>query len=180
MCALVRISIAVRRHHDYSNCYKWKHLTGAASRGLIHCHHGGKHDGMKGGMCWRVAVSLTSQSAGSSQRVWAMWVWLELLKPQIPLPWIISFNKSTPTSTRSQALILSNKTTPNEPMGVIFIQPTTPWHQPIASVTSTTICSRPYQSGTYILKVTVTQFDWGPNPYKGIHEWHSMCLRRPE
>ena len=39
--------IAVNRHHD---SYKRKYLIGAGSqfRGLVHYHHGGKHDGMQG------------------------------------------------------------------------------------------------------------------------------------
>lgn len=39
---LVRDSTAVKRHRDYSNSYKGKHLFGAVLqfRGLIHYYHG--------------------------------------------------------------------------------------------------------------------------------------------
>lgn len=42
---LVRVSMAVKRHHDHSNSYRGKHLigTGLKFRGLAHCHQGGKH-----------------------------------------------------------------------------------------------------------------------------------------
>ena len=42
---LVRIFIAVKRHHDQGNSYKEKHLTGAGLlfRDFILCHYGGKH-----------------------------------------------------------------------------------------------------------------------------------------
>jgi hypothetical protein len=40
--------IAVKRHHDHSNSYKGKYFIEAALqfRGLVHCHHGGKHGSM--------------------------------------------------------------------------------------------------------------------------------------
>jgi hypothetical protein len=42
---LVRISVAVKRHRDHSNSYRENDLMTAALqfRGLVHCHHGGKH-----------------------------------------------------------------------------------------------------------------------------------------
>ena len=42
---LVRVSIAVNRHHDQGNSYKEQHLIGAAYtfRGSVHYHHGRKH-----------------------------------------------------------------------------------------------------------------------------------------
>lgn len=45
---LVRISVAVEKHHD-NNSYKGEHLIGDALqfRTLIHCHHGGKHSSLK-------------------------------------------------------------------------------------------------------------------------------------
>ena len=41
-CILVRVSIAVKRHHDHGNSYKRKHLIGAGLqfRGLVHYHRG--------------------------------------------------------------------------------------------------------------------------------------------
>jgi hypothetical protein len=49
---MVRVSIAVTRHHDPGNSYKRKHLIGAGLpfRGLVHFHLGMKHDGMQEGM----------------------------------------------------------------------------------------------------------------------------------
>ena len=46
---LVRVSIAVKRHHDHSNSYKGKHLTGAGLqfRDLVNYHHGRKHSGVQ-------------------------------------------------------------------------------------------------------------------------------------
>jgi hypothetical protein len=44
---LVKVSIAVKKHHDHSNFYKRKHLTGLQFRGLVHCHHGGQHGGSR-------------------------------------------------------------------------------------------------------------------------------------
>jgi hypothetical protein len=43
LAVLVRVSIAVKRHHDHSNSYKGRHLIGSEFRGLVHCHHGRKH-----------------------------------------------------------------------------------------------------------------------------------------
>ena len=39
---LVRVSIAVKRHHDHGNSYKEKHLivAGLQFRDLVPCHHG--------------------------------------------------------------------------------------------------------------------------------------------
>ena len=51
---LVRVSVAVKRHHghDDSKSYKRKHLirAGLQFRGLVHHHHGGKHDSMQADM----------------------------------------------------------------------------------------------------------------------------------
>ena len=46
---LVRVSTAVKRHHDHGNSYKGKHFIGAGLqfRGLVHYHHGRKHGGMQ-------------------------------------------------------------------------------------------------------------------------------------
>ena len=42
---LVRVSIAVKRHHDQGNSHKGKHCIGAAYKvsGSAHYHHGRKH-----------------------------------------------------------------------------------------------------------------------------------------
>jgi hypothetical protein len=49
---LVRVSIAVKRHHDQSNSYRCKHFIGAALqfRGWVHYHHGGKYGSMQADM----------------------------------------------------------------------------------------------------------------------------------
>jgi len=45
--ALVRFSVAMKRHHNHSNSYKGKHLIGAGLqfRGLVCYCHGRKHVG---------------------------------------------------------------------------------------------------------------------------------------
>ena len=44
--------IAMKRYHDHSNSDKGKNLVGAGLqfRGLVHCHHGGKHGHMEPNM----------------------------------------------------------------------------------------------------------------------------------
>lgn len=53
---LVRVSIAVRKHHDLNNSYKGQHLTGVAYsfRGLVYYRPSGKHCSMKADMELRV------------------------------------------------------------------------------------------------------------------------------
>jgi hypothetical protein len=43
----LRVSIALKRHHDHSNSYRGKHLIGAGLqfRDVVHYHHGQKHGG---------------------------------------------------------------------------------------------------------------------------------------
>jgi hypothetical protein len=66
---LVRVSIALKRHHDHGNSYKGKHLIGAGLRfrGLVHYHHGEKlacrHGAGEGGK------NFTSGSVGFRKRV---------------------------------------------------------------------------------------------------------------
>ena len=44
----LRVSIAVKRHHDYSSCYKGKHLGLAHNfRGVVHYCHGRNHGSMQ-------------------------------------------------------------------------------------------------------------------------------------
>ena len=47
-----RVSIVVKRHNDYSNSYKGKHLiwTDLQFSALVCYHHSGKHDSMKADM----------------------------------------------------------------------------------------------------------------------------------
>jgi hypothetical protein len=47
VCVLVRVSIAVKRHHDHGNSYKETLGLAYSFRGSVHCHHGGKHGSMK-------------------------------------------------------------------------------------------------------------------------------------
>lgn len=48
LCVLVRVSIAMKRHHDRGNPYNETPFIGAALElgGLAH-YHGGKHSGMQ-------------------------------------------------------------------------------------------------------------------------------------
>lgn len=45
----VRVSVAVKRRDDHGKSYKGKYLVGLAysSRGLVHCHYGGKCGSVK-------------------------------------------------------------------------------------------------------------------------------------
>ena len=56
---LVRVSIAVKRHHHYGNSYKGTHLIGVGLqfRGLVCCSHGGNHGSMQADMVLRVLCS---------------------------------------------------------------------------------------------------------------------------
>ena len=49
MPVLVRVSVAVKRHHDHDNFYKGKHLIGAGFqfRDLVQYHHGEKSGGLQ-------------------------------------------------------------------------------------------------------------------------------------
>jgi hypothetical protein len=52
-CVLVKVSIAVKRHHDHSNSYKGEYLAVIGLlqfRGLVHCHLGGDHGDMHANM----------------------------------------------------------------------------------------------------------------------------------
>jgi len=66
---LVRVFIAVKRHHDHCNSYKGKHLivAGLQCRDLVHFCHGGKHGGMQADMVLRKELTvlyLDQQAAG--------------------------------------------------------------------------------------------------------------------
>ena len=67
---LVRLSFAVKRHHDHNNSYKGKHLIGVpyCFRGLAHYHHGRtwQHVGRQVG---EASVCSTSWSTGN--RKWS-------------------------------------------------------------------------------------------------------------
>ena len=64
---LIRVSIAVKRHHDHGNSYKGKHFIGAGLqfRGSVYYHHGRKLGGMQADSAREGAASSTSWSAGS-------------------------------------------------------------------------------------------------------------------
>jgi hypothetical protein len=77
-----RVSISVKKHYDHGNSYKGKHLieAGLQFRGIIHCHHGGKHGGLQ------VAESSISGSV-YSRRSGPLLAWLDHLRPQsLPPP----------------------------------------------------------------------------------------------
>jgi hypothetical protein len=46
---LIKVSIAMKRHHNHGNSDKRKHFTGTdlQFRGLVHCHHGRDHETMQ-------------------------------------------------------------------------------------------------------------------------------------
>ena len=52
VCVLVRISIAMKRHHDHCNSHKGKHLIGSALQfgGLVHYHYSRKQGGTQADM----------------------------------------------------------------------------------------------------------------------------------
>ena len=77
-CVLVRVSIAVKRHHDHGISYKGRHIIVVALlwfRDLVHYHHGGKQGSMQADRVLdkelRV-LHLDSQATGSGLRHWAV------------------------------------------------------------------------------------------------------------
>ena len=66
MHVFVRVSIAVKRHHDHDNSYKGKQLTdtGLQFRGLVHYRHSEKQAGLVLEKELRV-LHLDLQAAGS-------------------------------------------------------------------------------------------------------------------
>jgi hypothetical protein len=70
--------IAMKRHHDHGNSYKGKHLIGAGSefRGLVHCHHGGRHVGMQADLVLERSLRvfhLDPQAAGRERERESFW-----------------------------------------------------------------------------------------------------------
>ena len=103
----VRVSVAVKRHHDHDNCYKGKHSIGVAwlqFRGSAHHHHGGawQQSGRHG--AGEVAESPTScrQQSGLSHSTWLEHIWD--LKVHLPRDTLLP--TSTPTPTRPHLLIV--------------------------------------------------------------------------
>ena len=106
LVVLVRVSIAMKRHHDQGNSYKGQHLIGAGFQfqrfyTLLSWqkawHHLGRHDAGEG------AESSTSWSEGSRERVWLLCTGqsLSTRSPQSPpTQWHTSSNQATPTPTR--------------------------------------------------------------------------------
>ena len=80
---LSHCSIAVKRHHNQGNSYKWKHLTGSLLkrfRTLVQYHHGGEHANTHGA---EVVVRVTSWSArGCGDRGSGVWGGMGFLKLQ--------------------------------------------------------------------------------------------------
>ena len=75
----LRVSIALKRHHDHGNSYKGSHFIGAGLqfRGLVH-HHGRKHGDMQADMVLEKelrVLHLALQAAGRNGEI-------ELLRPQ--------------------------------------------------------------------------------------------------
>ena len=61
---LVKVSIAVKRHHDHRNSNKGKHLIVVVAysfRGSIHYHHGGENDSMQTDMMLENSTSCRQQ-----------------------------------------------------------------------------------------------------------------------
>ena len=78
MPVLVRVSIAVKRHHDRSNSYKGEHLIGAGLWGqspLLSWQEAWQHAGRHG--AGEVAESSMASSAGSRRKT-------ETLSPMRP------------------------------------------------------------------------------------------------
>lgn len=75
-------SVAVKRHHDHSNSYKGQQLIGVGLqfRGLVHCHHCGKHSSKQADMALeKKSLHLDLQTAGD----WVpYWVQLKHRRPQ--------------------------------------------------------------------------------------------------
>jgi hypothetical protein len=79
---LVRISIAMKRHHDHGNSYKGNHLIGAGLqfRASVHYHHVGKHGSTQAYMVLKRQLKvlyLDLQAAGRDREILA---WLEHLR----------------------------------------------------------------------------------------------------
>ena len=106
---LLRISMAVKRHHDHSNSYKGNIWGGSLQlRGLVHLHHHGtKHGSIQTDMVLGMELRvqhLDPQAAegecytGPSISIWDLKAW-----PQ----WHTSSNKATLTFTRQYLLIVT-------------------------------------------------------------------------
>ena len=72
MC--LRVSVAVKRHHEHSNFYKGKNLieAGVQFRDLIHYHCGGKHGAMQADVVLEKemrVLHLDLQAAGRQQDI---------------------------------------------------------------------------------------------------------------
>ena len=68
---LVRVSVAVKRHHDHDNSYKGKHFIGETYklRGIVHYLHGEKQGGLWADMVLEKALRflhLDRRATGSS------------------------------------------------------------------------------------------------------------------
>ena len=67
---LVRVSIAVKRHHDHGNSHKGNHFTKEEAysfRGLVHCHHV-KEENMTAGSFGRVQTDMVLENSTSCSK----------------------------------------------------------------------------------------------------------------
>jgi hypothetical protein len=111
----IRISTAVKGHHDLGNSHKGKHLSepGLQFRGSVLYHHDWKHGSMQVDTVLEKelrVLHLDLQAAGRESD----WAWLEYLSPQSPPPTAVLpptrphllqqghtySNKATPTPTK--------------------------------------------------------------------------------
>lgn len=82
---LIPCSIAVKTHHDYSNCYKGKHINGACLqvRNLVYCFHEQKPGSMQVDMVLEKELQIsTSGSIGNRKRETRLSIWNPKAHPQ--------------------------------------------------------------------------------------------------
>jgi hypothetical protein len=114
----LRVSIAVKRHHNLSNSYKGKHFTepGLQFWGLVRYCHDRSMAVCRQAWHWRrswefyIWISRQQEETATPSLAWAS-------ETSVPTPqWHTSSNKATPPKSA----------TPYRLMGAIFIQTTTP------------------------------------------------------
>ena len=83
---LVRVSIAVKRHHGHGNSYEGKNLIGMtySFRGLVHychggkhhCYHGEKHSDMQADMVLEKELEVLHPDPQTTEGALPHWAWL--------------------------------------------------------------------------------------------------------
>ena len=93
---LVRVSIAVERHHDHRNSYKGRHLIGGdlQFRGSVHYHHVGKHDSVQADVVLEKELRVLHWDPQAAEG------------DCVPTLGMAFSNKASPTPTRSHLLIV--------------------------------------------------------------------------